>query len=58
MRLFLLQLLRKMTSAAHDRGMDELLRDYHSIRDVNLIMMIVELPDEGSAKQDLAICEE
>ena len=56
MRLFL-QLIRKMTSAAHDGGTDEWLRDY-SIRDVNLIMMIVELPDESSAKQDLALCEE
>ena len=57
MRQFL-QLIRKMTSAAQDGGMDEWLRDYHSIRDLNLITMIVELPDEGSAKQDLAICEE
>ena len=56
MRL-LLQLVRKMTSAAHDGGMDEWLRDY-SIRDVSLITMIVELSDENSAKQDLAMCEE
>ena len=46
-----------MTSTAHDGGMDEWLRDYHSILDVNLIMMIVELPEEDLAKQDLAICE-
>ena len=58
MQLFLLQLIRKMTSTARDGGMDEWLSDYHSIRDVNSITMIVELPDEGSAKQDLAICEE
>ena len=54
MRL-LLQLVRKMISAAHDGGMDEGLTDY-SIRDVK-ITMIVELPDESSTKQDLAMCE-
>ena len=32
-------------------------RDY-SIRDLNLITIIVDIPDEGSAKQDLAICED
>ena len=53
----LLQLVRKMTSAAHDGGMDEWLRDY-SIRDMISIMMIVELSDENSAKKDLAMCEE
>ena len=55
MRLFL-QLIRKMTSAAHDGGMDEWLRDC-SIPDVILII-IVELADESSAKMDLAMCEE
>ena len=54
----LLQLIRKMTFVAHDGGMDEWLRDYHSIRDVNLITIIVELFDERSPRQDLAICEE
>ena len=48
MRL-LLQQVRKTTSAAHDRGMDEWLRDY-SIRDMISIMMMVELSDENSAK--------
>ena len=45
-------------AAAPDGGLDEWLRDHHLIRDVNLLTMIVELPDKGSAKQDLAICEE
>ena len=49
---------KKMTSAAPDGGLDEWLRDHHSIRDVNLITMSVKLPDEGLAKQDLAICKE
>ena len=44
MRL-LLELVRKMTSAAHDGGMDEWLRDY-SIRD----MMIVEFTDGSLTK--------
>ena len=50
-----LQLIRKITSAGHDGGMDEWLRDY-SIRDVK-ITMIVELPDESSTIHDLAMCE-
>ena len=44
-----------MTSVTHDEGMEEWLRDY-SIRDVK-ITMLVELPDESSTKQDLALCE-
>ena len=53
-----LQLIRKMTFVAQDGGMDEWLRDYHSIHDVNLITIIVELFDERSPRQDLAISEE
>ena len=52
----LLQLVRKMTSAAHDGGMDKWLRDY-SIRHVKFTM-IVEFTDESSTKPDLAMCEE
>ena len=48
----LLELVRRMTSAAHDGGTDEWLRDY-SILD----MMIVEFTDGNLTKQDLAICE-
>ena len=40
---------KKTTSAAHDGGMDEWLRDY-SIRDTISVMMIVELSDENSEK--------
>ena len=55
MRL-LLQLVRKITSATHDGGMDEWVGNC-SIRDMISTMMIVELFDESSTKQDLAICE-
>ena len=51
MRL-LLEVGRKMTSAAHDGGMDAWLRDY-SILD----MMIVEFTHESLTKQDLVMCE-
>ena len=57
MRLFL-QLIRKMTSTAHDRGMDEWLSNNHLIQDVNLITIAVEIHEKCSAKQDLSMCEE
>ena len=48
------QLVRKVTSAAHDGGMDEWLRDY-SIRDVKFTM-IVEFTDESSTKHRTSQC--
>ena len=48
MRLFL-QLIRKMTSAAHDGGTDEWLRDHHSIQDVRLITIDVQIHNKDSA---------
>ena len=57
MRLFL-QLIRKMTSAAQDGRRDEWLSNHHSIQDVSLITIDIEIHVKGSAKQDLAMCKE
>ena len=49
MRLFLLQLIKKMTSAAHEGGMDEWLGNHHSIQDVSLITLDVEIHNKDKS---------